>query len=121
MSKHPSDEEFRHPLCCDLLRAGYEEGCLGTVMVSDGENQVVFLGLREFDDKIEGNNFEWIHLQLREYWCQQSLGGSSVDFMALALRTPSNILYHVLPESRPPVLSLDQVCSLTNSWVTMYR
>ena len=90
-------------------------------MVSDGENRVVFLGLRKFGDEVEGNDFEWICLWLREYWCQQSLGGSSVDLMVLALRTPLDILYHVLLESRPPVLPLDQVCRSTNSWMTMYR
>ena len=72
-------------------------------MVSDGENQIVFLGLREFGDEVEGNDFEWIRLRLREYWCQRSFGGSSVDLMTLALRTSSNILYHILPELQPPV------------------
>ena len=90
-------------------------------MISDGENQIVFLGLREFSDEVKGNDLEWVRLQLGEYWCQRSFGGSSVDLMALALRTPSNILYHILLESRPPVLPLDQVCCLTNPWMTVYR
>ena len=90
-------------------------------MVSDGKNRVVFLGLRKFGNEVEGNNFKWVCLRLREYWCQRGFGGSSVDLMALALCTPSNILYHVPPESRPPVLPLDQVHRLTNSWMTMYR
>ena len=90
-------------------------------MVSDGENRIVFLGLREFGDEVEGNDFEWICFRLGEYWCQQGFGGSSVDLMALALRTSLNVLYHILPELQPPVLSLDQVRRPTNSWVTMYR
>ena len=90
-------------------------------MISDGENRIVFLGLREFSDKVKGNDFEWIRLWLGEYWCQWSFGGSSVDLMVLALRTPLNILYHILPESRPPVLPLDQDRCLTNPWMTVYR
>ena len=115
------DKEFRYPLCCNFLVAGYEEGCLEAVMVSDGEDGVVLLGLREFRDEVQGDNFKQICLWLREYWCQRNLGGSGVDLIALTFRTSSNILYHILPESWPPVLPLDQVCSSTNSWVTMHR
>ena len=89
-------------------------------MVSDGENRVVFLGLRKFGDEVEGNDFEWICLRLREYWCQQSLGGSSVDLMVLALRTPLDILYHILLESQPPVLPLNQICGSTDPWVAVH-
>ena len=88
-------------------------------MVSDGENGVIFLGLREFGDEVKGNNFEWICLRLGEYRCQWSLGGSGVDLMALTLCAPLNILYHVLSESRPPVLSLDQICGPTDPWVVV--
>ena len=52
MSKHSSDKEFRYPLCGNFLGTGYEEGCLGAVVVSDGEDGVVFLGLREFRDEV---------------------------------------------------------------------
>ena len=89
-------------------------------MVSDDENQIVFLGLREFGNEVKGDDFEWIRLWLREYWCQRSFGGSSVDLMTLALRTSSNILYHVLLESWPPVLLLDQDRCPTNPWMTVY-
>ena len=89
-------------------------------MISDGENRIVFLGLRELSDEVKGNDFKWIRLRFGEYWCQRSLGRSSVDLVTLALRTPSNVLYHILPESWPPVLPLDQICGPTNSWVTVY-
>ena len=46
------DKEFHHPLRGDFLGAGYEEGCLGAVVVSDGEDGVVLLGLREFRDEV---------------------------------------------------------------------
>ena len=112
--------QFCYSLCCDFLRAGYEEGCLGTVIVSDGENGIIFLRLRKFGDEVKGDDFKWICLWFREYRCQQSLGGSGVDLVALAFCTSPKVLYHVLPESRPLVLPLDQVCGLTNSWVTVY-
>ena len=88
-------------------------------MVSDGENGVVFLRLREFGDEVKGNNFEGICLQFGEYWCQRSLGGSGVDLMALTLCAPPDILYHVLSESRPPVSPLDQICGLTDPRVAV--
>ena len=90
-------------------------------MVSDSEDRVVFLGLREFCDEVQGDNFKRICLGFREYWCQRSLGGSGVDLVMLALCAPSNILYHVLLEPQPPVPPLEQVCSPTNPWVTMHR
>ena len=89
-------------------------------MVSDGEDGVVFLGLREFSDEVEGNDLEWICLWLWEYWRQWSLGGSGVDLMALTFCAPPDVLHHVLPELRPPVLPLDQIYSLADSWVSVY-
>ena len=89
-------------------------------MVSDGEDRVVFLGLREFRDEVQGDNFKRICLWLREYWCQRSLGGSGVDLVTLTFCASSNVLYHILPKSQPPVLPLDQVCSPIDSWVTMH-
>ena len=38
-------------------------------MVSDGEDGVVLLGLREFSNEVEGDDLEWICLRLWEYWC----------------------------------------------------
>ena len=90
-------------------------------MISDGENRVIFLRLRKFGDEVKSDDLEGIRLWLREYWCQWRLGWSSVDLVALALRTSLHVLYHILSESRPPVLPWNQVCSSTNTWVTMYR
>ena len=67
--KHPLNEKLCYPLCSNLLCAWYEEGCLGTVMVSDGEDGVVLLGLREFGNEVKGDNFEWVCLGLRKYRC----------------------------------------------------
>ena len=67
-------------------------------MVSNGEDGVVLLGLREFGDKVKGYNLEWICLWLGEYRGQQSPGQSSIDFMVLALCPPSVVLNHVLSE-----------------------
>ena len=68
MSKHSSDEEFRHPLCCNFLSTGYEEGRLGAVMVSDSEDGVVLLGLRKFRDEVQGDDLKRVCLRFREYW-----------------------------------------------------
>ena len=114
------DEEFRHPLCCNFFGAGYEEGRLGAVMVSNSKDGVVFLGLREFRDEVQGDNFKWVCLWFREYRCQRGLGRPGVDLVTLALCAPSNILYYVLPESRPPVPPLEQVRGTTDPWVTMH-
>ena len=89
-------------------------------MVSDGKDGVIFLGLREFGDEVEGNNLKWICLWPWEYWCQWSLGGSGVDLMALTFCASPDILYHILLESRPPVSPLDQICSLADPWVAVY-
>ena len=89
-------------------------------MVSDSEDGVVFLGLRKFRDEVQGDDLKRICLWLREYWYQQSLGRLGVDLVMLTFRTSSDILYHVLSKSRPPVPPLDQVCSPTNSWMTMH-
>ena len=58
MPEHPLDKELCHSFCSNFLHAGYKEGCLGTVIVSDGEDGVVLLGLREFGDEVEGNDFQ---------------------------------------------------------------
>ena len=67
VSKHSLDKEFRYPLCCNFLGAGYEEGGLGAVVVSDSEDGVVFLGLRKFRDEVQSDDFKRICLWLREY------------------------------------------------------
>ena len=67
--EHPLDKEFCYPLCGDLLCAWYEEGCLGAVMISDGEDGVVLLGLREFGDEVKGDNLERVCLGLWKYRC----------------------------------------------------
>ena len=90
-------------------------------MVSDSEDGVVFLGLRKFCDEVQGDDLKRICLWLREYRYQRSLGGSGVDLVMLTFRTSSDILYHILLKSWPPVLPLDQVGSPTNSWVSMHR
>ena len=90
-------------------------------MVSDSEDGVVFLGLRKFHDEVQGDDLKQICLRLREYWYQRSLGRSGVDLVALTLCTSSDILYHILPKSWPPVPPLDQVRSPTDSWVSMHR
>ena len=90
-------------------------------MVSDGEDGVVFLGLRKFRDKVQGDDLKRVRLWLREYWYQRSLGRSGVDLVTLTFRTSSEILYHILPKSWPPVPPLDQVRSPTDSWVSMHR
>ena len=56
------DKEFCYPLCHDLFRARYEKGHLGAVMVSDGKNQIIFLGLRKFSDEVEGDDFKGVCL-----------------------------------------------------------
>ena len=89
-------------------------------MVSDSEDGVVLLGLRKFRDEVQGDDLKWVCLRLREYWYQRSLGGLGVDLVTLTFHTSSDILYHILPKSRPPVPPLDQVCSPTDSWVTMH-
>ena len=89
-------------------------------MVSDSEDGVVLLGLRKFRNEVQGDDLKRICLRFREYWYQRSLGGSGVDLVTLTFCTSSDILYHILPKSWPPVPSLDQVCSLTNPWVTMH-
>ena len=38
-------------------------------MVSDGEDGVILLGLREFGNEIKGNNLEWVCLGLGKYRC----------------------------------------------------
>ena len=89
-------------------------------MVSDGEDGIVLLGLREFGDEVEGYHLKWIRIWFWEYWCQQSLGGSGIDLMVLTFCASPDILYHVLSKSRPPVPPLDQVCGLADPWVAMY-
>ena len=89
-------------------------------MVSDSEDGVVFLGLRKLRDEVQGDDLKRICLWLREYGYQRSLGRSGVDLMTLTFRTSPDILYHILPKSWPPVPPLDQVCSPTDSWVSMH-
>ena len=67
--EHPLDKEFYYPLCSNFLCAWYEEGCLGTVMVSDGEDEVVLLGLREFGDEVKSDNLKWVCPGFWKYWC----------------------------------------------------
>ena len=38
-------------------------------MVSDSEDGVVFLRLREFGDEIKGDKLKWVCLGLWKYWC----------------------------------------------------
>ena len=76
-------------------------------MVSDGEDRVVSLGLRKFRDEVKGNDFKRICLWLREYWYQRSLGRSGVDLVTLTFCTSSDVLYHILPKSWPPIPPLD--------------
>ena len=90
-------------------------------MVSDGEDGVILLGLRELGDEVEGDDFKWVCLGFWDDRCYQCSGELGIDLMALAFCTPPNVLYYILSKSRPPVPPLDQVRGPTDSWVSMYR
>ena len=67
--EHPLDKELSHSFHSDLLRTRYKEGRLGTIMVSNVENGVIFLGLRKFGDEVKGDNLECVCLGFWKYWC----------------------------------------------------
>ena len=119
MAKHVADEKSCHPLGVDVFPTGDEERCLGAVVVSDGENGVVVSGLRELGNKIHCNYFEGEGPCLREDGVQGCFGGASVDLVSLTFRASPDILHDILPEPRPPMGPLYQVCSATDPWMSV--
>ena len=58
MAEHVADEKLCHSLGADVLSAGDEERRLGAIVVSDGEDGVIALRLREFGDEVYRNHLE---------------------------------------------------------------
>ena len=57
-----------YSFCGDRLLAGNEYYCFCAVVVSDGENGVIMLGLRKFCNEVYCNHFKQLSIWLREYW-----------------------------------------------------
>ena len=106
-----TSEYVRHEDVCysfrrDLLFAGDEYRCFCTVVVSDGEDGVIVLRLREFRDEVHRDYFKWLCIRLRKYWGEWQLRWLGVYFVSLTVGASFDVCQYVVFQPRPPVLSL---------------
>ena len=102
--ENPVFVESSHSFCINCFVAGYEDHCLGTVMIGDCYDGVISSGKGQFDNEVNCYSLKRKRLSLWRNRVQRGIIAMCDGFVGLANSTALHILAHKFFAVWPPVL-----------------